>query len=137
MADNQPIFSDKIKLASVLISKEMNMIFQVNSLKSALKSGRVDMARIDEDPFYKWSWQNISELYDFLKFSYLDKLEKTDKENIEAIMKSYNNLNTKLTYEQLIQANDYILKMMAATGFHSVDINFKSSRSLMDPTQKW
>lgn len=119
----QQIFLDKIRLAWVLISKEMDMISHVNSLKSIRRNAPQDLDRIHEYEEWRWAWHNLSELYDFLKFSYLDLLEKKDKDtkdDLVKIMKKHDYTTNKLTYEELLKAQNGVLKMMALSKFHDV-----------------
>lgn len=118
------IFSDKIKLSSSLILKEMDMITHTNLIKSLSKNGLFDHDRKKDYLEWRWAWQNISELYDFLKFEYLEKLGKKEpdvKKELERIMKKYNTSSDEMEYEELLFAEDGILKMMAISKFHSVD----------------
>lgn len=123
MADNPQIFSDKIRLAGVLIAKEMNMITHVNWLKLNIKTGQFIENRSNEYREWGWAWLNISELYDFLKDEYLNELKKEYKEiydDLIEVMKNYNTPNGKVTYNDLLTAYDGILRLMQISQFHNV-----------------
>lgn len=117
------IFIDKIKLAGALVSKEFNTINMVNHLKSMVKFKQINLNNVADYNEWFWSWQNISELYDFLKNDYLEPLKKADKElyeDIIEIMDNYDKETTINTYPELKRAYNGILKMMALSKFHDV-----------------
>ena len=117
------IFSDKIKLAGVLINKELTMISHVNMVKSMKLGKDLDLDRLEEYNEWGWAWQNVSELYDFLKFEYMDRLKSKEpiiQKELEKIMKNYNYGKEAVSYLDLMLAHDGILKMMVLTGFHNV-----------------
>ena len=117
------IFLDKIKLANILIQKELSMISHVNLIKSHLKSKLMEKDRLEEYNEWQWAWQNISEMYDVLEYQYMPLLDKKDSEmknKLEKAMKKYNALNQKVSYQDLIDSYDGVRKIMEVSKFHDV-----------------
>lgn len=123
MTENPQIFSDKIRLAGILIAKEMLMINFVNRLKTNAKIGKFEEGRKNEFSEWASAWMNISELYDFLKDGYLSDLKKKHQEveeQLVEIMKKYNDPKGDLTYKEMLFAYDGILRLMQISQFHNV-----------------
>lgn len=118
--DDTQIFIDKIKLAAVLVQKELLMIHHVNVLKNQIKNELLDIGRVKESNEWGWAWQNISEMYDFLEFGYLDLLEEEDNKAVVAIMDKYNALEKPVEWDDLLIAYTGIRKVMERGKFHDV-----------------
>ncbi|GAG83950.1 unnamed protein product [marine sediment metagenome] len=131
------IFIDKIKLASILVQKEMQAVSQYNQLVSEIKQGIVLMQDLDRSSNFNWCWQNLSELYDILKFDYSGKLEKKQQQKIHKLFEAYQSVEEKLKLEDLRQAKEILLELMSLSKFHDVVRKSSGPRGLDKVKKKY
>lgn len=116
---NDDIYLDKIKLGAVVVQKELELINLCNQIITDLRQGVIDRPRLLLYPTYNWAWQNLAELFDFLKHDYLSKIDKADRKKLNDIMKNYNSLGM-LNLKDLLEAKEIILEVMAKARFHDI-----------------
>ena len=114
------IFLDKIRLGSVIIEKEMQLINQVNTLISDTRIGITDSENISVYPLFNWAWQNAAELYDFLKNDYMNKLKKEKKIRISELIDKFRDEKQILSLKDLKEVLDVILEIMSLSKFHDI-----------------
>ena len=124
------IFSDKIRLSGLIIEKEFLMI---NTFQNILRESRLNNINEKEiylQPDFILAFQNVAEIYDFLKYTYLDKIDEKEKDMLIAIMEKYENRDF-LCMQDLRVSKDLILKILAKSKFHEVSLDNANS-SIMD-----
>jgi len=115
------IFLDKIKLSVVIVEKELKLISTYNTLVNDIRL-RPDIKEkhtLLDYPPYQQSWQSLSELYDFLEYDYLKKLNKTKQTKIKSCLNNYKNLND-LSLDDLKVCVDIVREIMSLSKFHDV-----------------
>lgn len=114
------IYLDKIKLGAMIVEKELSAINQFNQLISEINQEIVPLEALKVWPLYNWCFQNLSELYDFLKYDYAKKLGKKDQETLKIIFSKYQDRSNNLTLQDLKNGKELILKLMSKSRFHDV-----------------
>lgn len=129
------VYLDKIKLGALIVEKELNLIEKFNGLIYDIRI-RPDIMDILEDypPFFI-TWRNLSELYDFLEYDYIDKIPKIKKDLIKMTMKNYR-AGQKVDIEQLKEAVEIIRLIMSKSKFHDVVRKGESYTSGLDGIAK-
>ncbi len=115
----QDVFIDKIKLGAIIIEKELLVIQQFNNIVSDLRRGAIDHDRLNEYPPYFWCLSNMSELYDFLKNDYIDKIPDADQKAINLTFNNYV-LGNDISFEEFIKAKELLLLIMSKSKFHNI-----------------
>jgi len=117
-----PIFLDKIKLAMVLVKKELDISEYYNYLHSQILRKIITTQDINSsDEFYN-CWASIMELFDILENTYIEKLKKKHKEETLNLLKIVNKYREgkNTGYNDLKLAVTMIHKLMSVTGFHDL-----------------
>lgn len=117
--DDEAIYQDKIKLAEIITQKELTVIEVHHQLINDIRLRPEIKKELNDYPQYHQVLRNISELFDFLKGDYLDKITLADSAKIKNFMKLYKNLGD-LTFEQINEAVDIILDIMTKAKFHDI-----------------
>jgi len=117
--ENVEIYLDKIKLGALIVEKELSLIELYNTLINEIRL-RPDIKEIlKEYPTFHKAWQSLSELYDFLEYDYLKKLDKTKQTKIKSCLNNYKNLND-LSLDDLKVCVDIVREIMSLSKFHDV-----------------
>lgn len=123
------VYLDKIRLGAIIVEKELRLINQYNNIIGDIRRGIISKKDIDIYPLYAWCWQNLAEIYDFLKNDYLTKITKSKEQEIKDIMKKFKDLES-LSVDELTTAKEIILEIMSKSKFHDVVRKMDSSRGL-------
>lgn len=130
------VYLDKIKLGEAIILKQMACTNQYNTLITRIKRGHIQLDRLGEYDEYRFSWQNILELYDLLKYAYFHHLK--NREEIEGYIEQYRALNAdEPTLEQLGQVYHAIINVMGAAGFHFLTRKIDTTRGVDKVTKRY
>ena len=113
------VYLDKIKLASVIVEKELRIISLVNDLHRRIQEIPEIIKQLNENEDFLDCWRNLKELYDFLEFDYIKQLDKPKKEELENLIGKYNQFH-KMKLEELNKAYNHIREVMSATKFHDL-----------------
>lgn len=116
---SEEIYLDKIRLGATIVDKELILIGAYNSLLKDLRERSDILDFLNEYEKFNVVWQNLAELYDFLKNDYLSKINKEERERIKEIMQHYTD-NLPLTLGQLKEAKEIILRIMSLSKFHDI-----------------
>ena len=148
--DNQgpSIFSDKITLSTVLIQKIFTTITLYNNIFRKLRDGSVLKHDLVNDEDWKLCWQNVTEIYDYLEFQYINLLAlKVDgkieegkilKEKLIRIINRYRTTNNVLTLEDLSYVYESVRYITTKVGLHNVDTyKTNKSRDMLEPEGDW
>lgn len=113
------VYLDKIKLGALIVEKELKLIEVFNELIYDLRIRSDIMDFINEYPPFLMCWRNLSELYDFLEYDYLGKIDKKKRDLIALIMNDYRK-GLDVDIEQLKKAVEIIRLVMSKSKFHDV-----------------
>jgi len=117
--ENVEIYLDKIKLGALIVEKELSLIELYNTLINEIRL-RPDIKEIlKEYPTFHKAWQSLSELYDFLEYDYLKKLDKTKQTKIKSCLDKYKNLK-ELSLDELRDSVNIVREIMSISKFHDV-----------------
>jgi len=131
------IFLDKIKLAGMLIQKEMAIINNIHDLISMRRNGLLDLNRLQEYTEFHVSWQSLVELYDFLENGYLKTLTEDEQTKIVKIIASYMETDEQVSMDNLIMTYNLVRKMMTKSGFHDLRTSQRPKKDFLAPTTTW
>jgi len=124
MDNDKDIYLDKIRLGAVIVNKELEFINYYNNLIRNVRGGIIEEKYINEDELFGMCFQNLVELYDFLKDDYLEKLPKQDIEKINLAVEKWENLEP-LGFDDLRESKRIMLSVMAKAGFHDIFRKFE------------
>ena len=115
------IYLDKIKLATIFLSKEDMLVNCYSRIVSFIR----DQECYDEEVVAQqneWSnfWREFQMLFDLTKNDYLSKLKDEERKQIKSISTKYSNVKEPLSFKEATMAKDLILKVMSFSGFHDV-----------------
>ena len=131
MEAQHDVYLDKIKLGWALIEKELDLVNQHTTLISNIKRGYIDKDRVTEYDAYRFTWQNLIELYRFLSHGYINIICKKDQEEIKGIVDRYLSMEgAEPTIQQLNRAVEIILLVMGRSGFHELIRKMDTLRGL-------
>lgn len=116
---DEQIFSDKIRLSGLIIEKEFLMIHTYQDVMREARLNSINDCDLWEYPEFILAFQNVAEIFDFLKFTYISKLEPKEQDLLIDIMQRYEE-KRKLEIKDLRTAKDYVLKILALSKFHEV-----------------
>lgn len=113
------VYSNKILVTLTLVEQELKLINTFQTILFNLNFGAINRDDLPAyDVFYK-CWQEVNNLYDFLKNKYAKKLSPEEREELDALINKYIITNST-TLEDLRRAKDLIIKIMSISNFDNV-----------------
>ncbi len=121
MTAEHDVYLDKIRLGWTLIEKELDLINQHTTLINNIKRGYIDRDRVTEYDAYRFAWQNLIELYQFLRHGYTKILKKDDEKKLKDIITRYMSIDEiEPSLIELNTAVGIIMDVMGRSGFHEL-----------------
>jgi len=118
--DQEALFTDKIRLAMMVLDKEGQLIGAWASLLKDIKAGDVGkVGSLWNNDGYINAWRVASELYYFLKYNKLEQHKaKVEYDFLNKSMQVYEDDEDKLDIGQLRKVIDQLLKLVSLSGYH-------------------
>jgi len=119
------IYSDKIKLSQIAVTKELDLIENYNSLYKKIKQKELTLDELNQCEHFFFVWKNLIELYHFLEFNSALKWgkEKENEKNYDQLKETinkYRSIDDECSFHELTFAFDMVRKIMEFSGFHDV-----------------
>lgn len=137
------IWTDKLQLYNIMLEKLMNVIHQYNNIyRKFYEEAIIDDESLKTDDDWKFCWQNLAELFDFLEFEYLNEFDRAKpgelgeyepqdiKDKLSAIMRKYRSTHANMKLSELDFTYRHIKFLTTKVGLHSMDQ--KQSYDAMD-----
>lgn len=144
----EAIFIDKIKVAFLVLRKEADMIEVYCGLIKGINKGIILLDNLDAWSEYAGSWNIAHELFCFLEYNKISKLETRKKkkdekkedlarlrkniQELREIMKGYEAPNINVTFEQLQKVVPTLREIVSLSGYHKDTLKEKKFGSLFD-----
>ena len=129
----QNIFADKIKTASILWQKNLQIISNFEKIFSKVRTNKLTNENIATLPEYTILWESIAELFMAIRFRYLLKFEEKKKEAYDKIIEifaKYRTLGAKININETQFMVDSLTETCSINRFDDVFMDQKDEEEV-------